>query len=154
KAGDTVAIRMLLDKGADANLPNKQGVTPLMAAAGTLSRDRDTRGRFKTEAEAAEAVRVLIEAGADVNAKEASGQTALHGAAFWGFTQVVQVLADHGAELYAKDRRGFNAIDFAVGRAGGQGFSGGLIVVHQETADLLTKLMGSKGTPTAQLQKN
>lgn len=154
KAGDTVAIRMLLDKGADANLPNKQGVTPLMAAAGTLSRDRDTRGRFKTEAEAAEAVRMLIEAGADVNAKEASGQTALHGAAFWGFTQVVQVLADHGAKLDAKDKRGFNAIDFAVGKAGGQGFSGGLIVVHQETADLLTKLMGSKGTPTAQLQKN
>jgi uncharacterized protein len=154
KAGDTVGIRMLLDRGADPNLPNKQGVTPLMAAAGTLSRDRDTRGRFKTEAEAAESVRMLLDAGADVNAKEAGGQTALHGAAFWGFTQVVQVLADHGAKLDAKDRRGFNAIDFAVGKAGGQGFSGGLIVVHQETADLLTKLMAAKGTPTAQLPKN
>jgi len=154
KAGDTVGIRMLLDKGADPNLPNKQGVTPLMAAAGTLSRDRDTRGTFKTEAEAADSVRMLLEAGADVNAKEASGQTALHGAAFWGFTEVVQVLADHGAKLDAKDRRGLIAIDFATGKAGGQGFSGGLIIVHQETADLLTKLMGGKVAPTAQLLKN
>ena len=152
KAGDTLAIRMLLDKGADPNLANKPGVTPLMAATGVGSRDSDTRGRYKTEAEAIESARMLLEAGADINAREDKGQTALHGAAFWGFTELVQFLADHGARLDAKDNRGMTPIDSALGRAGGNGFSGTRIDVHQDTADLLKKLIGAKGTPTAQVK--
>jgi ankyrin repeat protein len=154
KAGDVIAIRMLLDNGADPNLATKPGVTPLMAAAGVGSRDSDTRGRYKTEAEAIEAARMLLEAGADINAAEERGQTALHGAAFWGFTQLVQFLADRGAKLEAKDNRGMTPVDSALGRAGGNGFSGTRIDVHQDTADLLRKLIGAKGTPTAQVLKN
>jgi ankyrin repeat protein len=154
KAGDVVAIRMLLDKGADPNLPTKPGVTPLMAATGVGSRDSDTRGRFKTEADAIESARVLLEAGANINAAEGRGQTALHGAAFWGFTELVQFLADHGANLEAKDKQGKTPIDSAMGRAGGNGFSGTRIDVHQDTADLLQKLIAARGTPAAQLFKN
>jgi ankyrin repeat protein len=154
KAGDVVAVRMLLDKGADPNLATKPGVTPLMAAAGVGSRDSDTRGRYKTEAEAIESARMLLDAGADINAAEDRGQTALHGAAFWGFTQLVQFLADHGAKLEAKDNRGMTPIDSAMGRAGGNGFSGTRIDVHQDTADLLKKLIEARGTHTAQVLKN
>ena len=152
KAGDVVAIRMLLDKGADPNLTSKSGVTPLMAAAGLGSRDSDTRGRYKTETEAIESARMLLEAGAEINATEEKGQTALHGAAFWGFTQLVQFLADHGAKLDAKDNRGMTPIDSAMGRAGGNGFGGSRIDVHQDTADLLKKLIAEKGTSTAQVK--
>jgi ankyrin repeat protein len=152
KAGDFVAIRMLLDKGADPNLASKPSVTPLMAAAGVGSRDSDTRGRYKTEQDAIESARMLIAAGADVNAKEEKGQTALHGAAFWGFTELARFLAEHGAKLDARDNKGMTPIDSAMGRAGGNGFSGTRIDVHQDTADLLKKLMGSSG-PTAQVLK-
>jgi uncharacterized protein len=144
KAGDADAIRMLLDKGAEPNLATKPGVTPLMAAAGLGSRDSDTRGRFKTEFDAIESARMLLAAGADINAADERGQTALHGAAFWGFTQLVQFLADHGAKLDAKDKQGKTPIDSAMGRAGGNGFGGSRIDVHQDTADLLQKLISSR----------
>jgi ankyrin repeat protein len=149
KAGDVAAVRMLLEKGADPNLATKVGVTAVQAAAGVGSRENDTRGRFKTEAEAIESIQLLLAAGANVNAAEARGQTALHGAAFWGMNQLVQFLADHGARLDAKDKRGFTPLDAALGRAGGNGFGGNRIDVHKDTAELLEKLM-----QTSQAAKN
>ena len=148
KAGDLEAIRMLLEKGADPNLPNKTGVTPVLAAAGVGSRDNDTRGRYKTEAEAIESIRMLLDAGADINAAEDRGQTALHGAAFWGWNQLVQFLADHGANLDVKDKKGMTPIDSAMGRAGGNGFGGNRIDVHQDTAALLQEVDGSAAIST------
>jgi ankyrin repeat protein len=55
KAGDTPAIQLLLQHGALPDLPNAEGFTPLMAATGLRSYDIDTRGPFKTEAEAIKA---------------------------------------------------------------------------------------------------
>jgi len=146
KAGDVVGVRMLLEKGADPNLATKAGMTPILAAAGVGSRDNDTRGRYKTEADAIETIRLLLKAGADINAAEARGQTAMHGAAFWGSNQLVQFLADHGAKLDAKDQKGFTPIDSALGRAGGNGFGGSRIDVHKDTAELLQKLMEKSGS--------
>jgi ankyrin repeat protein len=146
KAGDTVGMRMLLAKGADPNLASNAGMTPLLAAAGVGSRSNDTRGRYRTEAEAIESIRLLLASGANINAEDARGQTALHGAAFSGWNQLVQYLADHGAKLDAKDKRGMTPIDSAMGRAGGNGFGGHKIEVHQDTAALLQKLIASAGT--------
>jgi hypothetical protein len=55
----------------------------------------------------------------------------------------VQVLADRGARLDVKDRRGMTPIDSAMGRAGGNGFGGNRIDVHEDTAALLKKLMSA-----------
>ena len=55
----------------------------------------------------------------------------------------MQVLADRGARLDVKDRRGMTPIDSAMGRAGGNGFGGNRIDVHEDTAALLKKLMTS-----------
>jgi ankyrin repeat protein len=140
KAGDLVVMRKLLEKGADVRVATLDGITPLLAAAGVASRDSDTRGRFKTQRDAVEAVRLLLAAGADINDADNRGQTALHGAAFWGFNELVQLLVERGAKLDAKDRRGMTPIDSAMGRAGGNGFGGNRIDVHADTAALLERL--------------
>ncbi len=48
KALDAPAIELLLEHGALLNLPNNQGITPTMAAAGLGSVDADTRGCYTT----------------------------------------------------------------------------------------------------------
>jgi ankyrin repeat protein len=140
KAGDVSAVQQLLAKHADVNLATADGITPLIAAAGVGSRDNDTRGRFKTEDDAIASVKLLLAAGADVNAADNRGQTPLHGAAFWGWTRLVQLLVDQGATVNVKDRRGFTPLDSALGKAGGNGFGGNRIDVHEETAALLKRL--------------
>jgi ankyrin repeat protein len=144
KAGDLPAIKLLLAHGANPNLPNLYGTTPLMAAAGLSSNEIDTRGRFKTEAEAAEAINVLAKAGADVNAHETrSGQTALHGAALWGWNEVVKTLVANNADLGAKDKKGMTPLDSALGKAGGHGRGGTRVEVHETTAALIRELSGT-----------
>jgi ankyrin repeat protein len=153
KAGDVPAMRALLAKGADVKLVTRTGISPLMAAAGLGTKEEDTTGRHKTEAEAIEAIQLSLEAGADINAVDGRGQTALHGAALKGYDQVVQFLADHGARLDAKDRRGFTPLDAAMGKAGGVGFDGASSEPHASTAALLRKLMGVAAAPDAAPQR-
>jgi ankyrin repeat protein len=57
---------------------------------------------------------------------------------------VVKYLVDHGADLNAKDNRGNTVIDAALGKAGGNSRGGQRVDVHQDTADLLKKLIAAK----------
>jgi ankyrin repeat protein len=140
KAGDAPAVRLLLAHGANPHLPNVAGVTPLMAAAGLASNEIDTRGKFKTPAQAVECIELLVKAGADVNARDAKGQTALFGAALWGWNDVVKVLVAHNADPKIKDRNGKTPLDTALGRNGGHGRGSTRIEVHQATAALIEEL--------------
>ena len=74
-----------------------------MAAAGNGSSELDTRGRYKTEAQAVEAVKVLLAAGADINSRDHNGQTALYGAATWGWNDLVKTLAAQQSGSHGKD---------------------------------------------------
>jgi ankyrin repeat protein len=69
RAGDVEFVSLLLDHGALVDLPSKEGVTPLMAAAGVEFGQRVTRGRNRTEEQVYDTIKVLIEHGADVNAQ-------------------------------------------------------------------------------------
>ena len=150
KAGDVPAMRLLLEHDADATLaPTRSGITPLMAAAGVGTQEQDTTGRYKTQAQAIEAIQLLIDKGADVNAAATDGRTALHGAALQGYDDVIKFLAAHGADLNAKDHKGFTSLDTALGHAGGFGFAGQEGVVRQGTATLLRSLMGANTTRAA-----
>jgi ankyrin repeat protein len=146
KAGDAPAIRLLLAHHANPNLPTVADITPVMAAAGLGSNDIDTRGKYKTQQEAIDSIDALVSAGADVNAADRRGQTALHGAAYWGWDDVVKSLAAHHANLYAKDAKGMTPIDSAMGRAGGHGRGGQSVEVHEATATLLKQLIASNTT--------
>jgi len=141
KAGDVTVMKLLLEKGADPKLTTRAGINPLMAAAGLGTKEEDTTGRRKTQAEAIESIKLLLAAGVDVNAADGRGQTALHGAALWGLDDVVQFLADHGAKLDAKDRQGKTPLDAAMGLSGGVGFDGNSSVPRPSTAALLQKLL-------------
>ena len=93
---DVPLMRELLKLGADPTLPNAEGSTPLMAAAGLgTANPLEEAG---TEAEALEATKVLLDLGADINAVDKNGDTAMHGAAYGNFPSVVQLLADRGAD--------------------------------------------------------
>jgi uncharacterized protein len=142
KAGDTEAMKVLLAKGADPKITNKGGITPLMAAAGLGSKEEDTTGRKRTEEQAIASIQLCLDAGADVNTADNQGETALHGAAQKGYDHVVQFLADHGAKLDAKDKKGRTPLDAANGLMGNGGFDGTRRDVHETTVALIRKLMG------------
>jgi len=142
KAGDVQVMQTLLAKGGDVKLPNKFGITSLMAAAGLGTKGVDSIGRKKTETEAIASIKLCLEAGADVNAADSQGQTALHGAAEWGWDRVVQFLVDHGANLDVKDKRGHTPLDAAMGLlSNGDLEDGPPPGVHESTSALLRKLM-------------
>jgi ankyrin repeat protein len=141
KGGDVEAVRLLLRYKASFSLPTEEGVTPLMAAAGTGHGANPTRGRYKTDAEAAQCVTLLVDAGADVNAADPrQRRTALHAAAAHGWSTTVKVLADRGAELEFADGRGLRAIDHAAGRAE-RGFLEPEQAPNNQTVSLLRELI-------------
>jgi uncharacterized protein len=148
KAMDAPVIELLLKHGANPKLTNTRGMMPVVAAAGVGSVDADTRGWFTTEdvqQRAIASLDLLLKAGEDVNSADPQrGSTLLHGAAFWGWNDVVKYLVGKGAKLDAKDNRGFTPIDSALGKAGGNSRGGQRIDVHQDTADLLKQLMAGK----------
>jgi uncharacterized protein len=140
KAGDVAVISLLLAKGADPKIATRNGINPIMAAAGLGTKEEDAVGRRKTEKEAIDSIDLCLKAGTDINAVDSRGQTALHGAAQKGWNQVVQYLADHGAKLDVKDKKGLTPVDAAMGLAGGLGFDNTTGDVHESTATLLRQL--------------
>jgi ankyrin repeat protein len=69
RAGDAPFVALLLQHKALVDLPSKEGVTPLMAAAGVEFGERVTRGRNRTPEGVLATMRLLLDAGADINAR-------------------------------------------------------------------------------------
>jgi ankyrin repeat protein len=136
---DNEAMKALLAAGAQVDLPNVMGVTPLMAAAGVGVREpgfganRAPDFTSKTiENEVIASLDILLAAGANVNAgitdlssrtariarlnsmTDRLGQTALHQAAGRGWPQVVEYLLAHGASVNATDALGRTALVLAT----------------------------------------
>lgn len=144
KAGDVTVIAMLLARGADAKLTTRNGINPVMAAAGLGTNESDGVGRRKTQKEAIDSMDLLLKAGVDINAIDNRGESAVFGAAQKGWDEIVQYLADHGARLDEKDKKGLTPLDAAMGRAGGLGFDNSTGDVHESTAALIQKLLAAK----------
>lgn len=151
KGMDVEATKLLLAAGAQIDLANARGFIPIVAAAGVGSAENDTRGWINTgdvQQRSIATLGILLNAGANIDAKGGQNdQTALHGAASWGWTDVVQFLAQRGANVNSKDARGLTALDAAMGRTGGNVRAGQRIDAHEETAKLIETLGGVAGTP-------
>ncbi len=132
------AIALLLERGADPNLPGRKGVRPLAAAAYNGSTESvEALLKFGADPNAldddgsgaivyaaghgyAPVVVLLLQAGVDVNRRYAHGLTALMWAAGYdasaGVDDVdatIKTLIEHGAALDLKDDRGKTAADIA-----------------------------------------
>jgi ankyrin repeat protein len=129
-------LRLLLAAGADASLTTADRTTPLMAAAG-LGRGTYLPGQKRggRTPNAEKAVQILLERGARVNITNEAGFTALHGAAFKGLNEVIEILVANGADINARDHRGRTPFRLAEGSK--QTFQ---FQAWPETAALLAKL--------------
>jgi ankyrin repeat protein len=81
KNGDVELMRVLAAGGADATLPNRTGITPLMVASGLDYWEGETPGPHVgvSEAERLEAVKLAVELGNDVNARADFGDYPMTG---------------------------------------------------------------------------
>ena len=113
KAADVELMRLLVELGADPLLPNEDGTTPLMAAAGVgIWAVGESPG---TNEEALAAVRYALALGGGVTTVDDNGDTALHGAVLRGSEPLVRFLLAHGADLEAANEKGWTPYRIAKG---------------------------------------
>jgi ankyrin repeat protein len=97
--GRVEVAQLLIQRGADVNMVDSLGVTPLMKAS--LQKY-------------AEVALCLLQAGADVSVVDHSGHCALQAAVQSNSTELAQLLLDHGADINATDNEGYNCLFKAV----------------------------------------
>lgn len=141
---DGTLMQLLLDLGADPFIPNVDGTTPLMAAAGLGTAAPEEEAG--TEPEALIATQMLLDLGADINAVNVDGDTAMHGAAYGSFPSVVDLLSAHGADIRIWNTRNIQ------GRTPlfiAEGHRGGLPRPSRATIEVITAIMDGAGVTTA-----
>ncbi len=151
KGHDIPAVELLLKYDAKVDLSNREGITPIMAAAGLGANSIDTRGDYITplaDQLASATVSTLLAGGADITRRDQLERTALHGAASWGWSETVRILADSGVDLEAKDAGGISALDVTLGKTSGNVGRGGMQDPRPETATVLREIL-SKSNQTS-----
>jgi ankyrin repeat protein len=154
---DHEVMRMLLEHGAEVDLPNVMGVTPLMAATSIGVRDSNFGAnrspKFDSDPliqdEVIESLEILLAAGADINAAvadtqgrtariarpsqltDALGQTGIFQAAMRGWDRVVEFMIAHGARVDVVDALGKSPLDAALGQTSGSR------AVHENIAEII-----------------
>lgn len=94
---DVLWIRFLLQRGADPNIRNKKGLTPLQLA---------------TAMGFADGVEALIKGGASVNVSDQTGETPLIAAVHSRNVAMVRLLLEQGADPDRNDNSGRSARDY------------------------------------------
>jgi ankyrin repeat protein len=123
--GNSKVVEVLLEHGADPNIRDKYGATPLHYAAALdypkiveLLHKKDLSDYDATPLQAAaefnypEVAELLLEHGANPNIQDNDGDTPLHLAALRDYCEVVKLLLDHGADPTIRDNEGRTPLDY------------------------------------------
>ena len=96
QTGDIPLLQLLLQLGADPTIPNADGATALLAAAGIgdLGSGLEAAG---TEEQAIAVIDLLLNLNLDINVVDQNGETAVHGAAYQNWPRLIRHLLDRGA---------------------------------------------------------
>jgi uncharacterized protein len=121
---DALWIRFLLQRGADPNIRNKKGITPLQLATAMGFTD---------------GVEALIKGGASVNVSDQTGETPLIAAVHARNVAMVRLLLDKGADADHNDNSGRSARDYVALMSGNT-----LMVQELENADKKRAAAGTK----------
>ena len=98
QTGDLPLLELLLELGADATIPNVDGSTAMLAAAGIgdLGSGLEAAG---TEEQAIAVIGRLLELGLDLNVVDANGETVVHGASYQNWPKLIHELVQRGADI-------------------------------------------------------
>jgi ankyrin len=110
--GGAKVTQLLLEHGANPNLRNVIGQTPLHGALTKIT-DYFKDNYF-------DAVRLILECGADVEALDDDHSTPLHVASRYGSVKAVRLLLEHRAYIEALDNRGSAPLHIASERGHGK----------------------------------
>lgn len=149
RTADAEMMRLLAQLGADPKVPNEDGSTPLMAAAGLGTRSPGEDAG--TEPEVVEAIQAALELGNDINAVDAKGETAMHGAAYKNLPDAVKILAEKGADINVWNKRnkmGWTPLWIARGNRFGN------FKPSPETTEALETIMKAKGVSITDNEPN
>jgi uncharacterized protein len=119
QTGNVAMLKELIALGADPKAKAPDGSGGVMAATGSKK---------------LEAVKMMVELGLDVNDGPKGRGSALHTAVRNGSNDIVQYLADHGADFDAKDNFGRNPLEEALFEA------------PKPTIDLMQKLTAERAS--------
>jgi len=99
QGGQKKEIEKLLNQGANINVQDEYGESPILAAS--------KRGFV-------EIVKILLDRGADINLADTDGSTPLIEASKLGHLDVVKLLLSRGANVNLKDKDNETALSYAV----------------------------------------
>lgn len=109
--GHVEIAEFLIKHGANVNVKDKDGYTPLHNTADSFVKGRPPK---RTEAERNRIAALLLKHGAHVNATINHGETPLHDAALTNNVALVQLLLENGANPNIQQAQGITPLHFAL----------------------------------------
>jgi ankyrin repeat protein len=114
----TESVKLLLESGAEPNLRDNEGKTPLTRLTSPPNSRFYLAGRWwnPTPADRKASAILLFDAGCDPSVKDVYGRTAIHYGASNGYLGVLEVIVDRGGDWEILDERGSTPLERAQER--------------------------------------